>query len=59
MTKGERRGPRKIRKLTGVIGELLLEGAGEALGTGQRRESGEQAAQRSGDVRVVLALRVV
>lgn len=49
----------KIRKLTGVIGEFLPEGTGEALGTRQTRKSGEQTAQFGGDVRSDLGPRAV
>lgn len=49
----------KIRKLTGVIGEFLPEGSGEALGTRQTGKSGEQTAQFGGDVRSDLGPRAV
>lgn len=50
---------KKKKKLTGVAGEFLPKGIGEALGARQGRKTGEQAAQSRGDVRSVFVLRVV
>lgn len=50
---------KEIHRLTGVAGELLLEGSGKALGTRQVRKTGEQATQSRGDVRSVFVFRAV